>query len=87
MKFVNMHKVLIWFPAVGTCIKTIPSNKELHGRSLMMISTMIMNVRLDLLASNQIINAVYRLLMSYHLYVWEETCYYDPLEVYTKHMS
>ena len=40
MKFVNMHKGLIWFPAVGTFIITIPSNKELHGGSLVMITTM-----------------------------------------------
>ena len=98
MKFVNMHKGLVRFPAVGTFIVTIPSNKEFHGASLMMITTMsdnlfdhellfvllsninwidtmrikhermqIMNVRFDLLASNQVFNDVYRLFMSYHL--------------------
>ena len=40
MKFVNMHKGLVRFPAVGTFIITIPSNKELHGGSFMMITTM-----------------------------------------------
>ena len=40
MKFVNMHKGLVWFPAVGTFIITTPSNKELHDGSLMMITTM-----------------------------------------------
>ena len=86
MKLINMHKSLVWFPAVGTFVITIPSNKELHGGSLMMITTMsdnvvnyellfallsninwidtmrikhegtqIMNVRLDRLASDQIL--------------------------------
>ena len=35
-----MHKGLVRFPAVGTFIITLPSNKELHYRSLMMITTM-----------------------------------------------
>ena len=86
MKFVNMHKGLVWLPAVGTFIITVPSNKEFHGGSLVMITTMsdnffddellfgllsninwidtmrikhegtqIMNVRLDRLASDQIL--------------------------------
>ena len=44
MKFVNMHKGLVWFPAVGAFIITIPSNKELHGGSLVMITTMSDNL-------------------------------------------
>jgi len=40
VELVDMPQGLVWFPTVGTCVISGPSNKELHAGSFMMISTM-----------------------------------------------
>ena len=40
VELVDMHQGLVWFPTVGTFVIAVPSNKELHAGSSMMISTM-----------------------------------------------
>ena len=44
MKLVDMHQGLVWFPTVGTSVISGPSNKELHARSSMMITTMCYDI-------------------------------------------
>ena len=40
VELVDMHQSLVRFPAVGTCIISSPSYKELHARSSMMVTKM-----------------------------------------------
>jgi hypothetical protein len=45
MESVNMHQCFIWLPAVRSLVVASPSDKELHGRSSLVIASMSKDLR------------------------------------------